>query len=81
MGGLVSLDRALKYQLARLAPVTHAEALRSLIGQNFNTAIDVQTIFSALKSVVMGGRNSKFTYSDPGEACGVLIKEFGDAQS
>ncbi len=81
LGGLVILDRAQKYQPARLAPVTHAEALRSLIGQNFNTAIEVQAIFSALKSVVMGGRNFKLTYSDPGEACAVLTKEFGNAQS
>ncbi len=80
MGGLVILNRAQKYLPARLAAVGHAEALRSLIGQNFNTAIEVQTIFAALKSVVTAGRNFKLTYSDPGEACAVLEKEFGNVR-
>jgi hypothetical protein len=80
MEGLVILNRSQKYLPARLTAVGHAEALRSLIGQNFNTTIEVQTIFAALKAVVTGGRNFKLTYSDPGEACAVLEKEFGNAR-
>jgi hypothetical protein len=53
--------------------------LRSLISQNFNTAIDVQAIFNALKAVVMRGRNFKLVYSDLGEAREALKAEFDHA--
>jgi hypothetical protein len=79
VAGLVILQRAVKYTPARLAQIGPAESLRSLISQNFNTAIDVQAIFNALKAVVMRGRNFKLVYSDLGEAREALKAEFDHA--
>lgn len=77
--GVVMLARSAKYLPARLSQVSAAEALRALIAQNFNTTIDVQTIFNVLKAVVTGGRNFKLVYSDLGEVYEILKTEFGHA--
>lgn len=76
IAAIVVLERLSRYTPAKLAPVGAAEALRTIITQNFNTAHDVTKIFSILKEVTLNSKTYKLTYSDVEDAASSLTKAF-----
>ncbi|MEQ1837131.1 MAG: hypothetical protein ABL858_02130 [Candidatus Nitrotoga sp.] len=73
---IVVLERLSRYTPAKLTPVGAAEALRTLIIQNFNTAHDVTKIFSVLKETTLKSKTYKLTYSEVDDAVDSLTGAF-----
>jgi hypothetical protein len=73
---IVVLERQSRYTPARLAPIGAAEALRTIITQNFNTAHDVTRIFSVLKETTFNSKAYKLTYSEVDDAVNSLTGAF-----
>lgn len=73
---IVILERLSRYTPAKLASVGAAEALRTMITQNFNTAHDVTKIFSVLKETTFKSKTYKLTYSEVDDAVNSLTKAF-----
>jgi hypothetical protein len=76
IAAIVILERLTRYTPARLAPVGAAEALRTIITQNFNTMHDVTKIFSVLKEVTLKSKTYKLIYSELDDAVNSLTKAF-----
>jgi hypothetical protein len=76
IAAIVVLERLSRYTPAKLAPVGAAEALRTIITQNFNTAHNVTKIFTVLKEVTLNSKTYKLTYSNVEDAVNSLTKAF-----
>ena len=76
--GVVVLDRSEKYRPAKLAGIGPAEAMRTMLLQNFNTRLPVRTIFDTLKSLLLQVPLFRLSYSHPTEAAALLARHFGN---
>ena len=76
IAAIVILERLTRYTPARLAPIGVAEALRSIITQNFNTTHDVTRIFSVLKETTFNSKTFKLIYSEMDDAVKTLTTAF-----
>jgi hypothetical protein len=76
IGGFVLLDRLSAKAPATIAEVGQADILKALIGQNFNTRMDVRTIFQCLKAVTLKPKAFRLSYGDLSNAISCLKEAF-----